>query len=284
MNQEKIALITDSTCDLSLDELSELNIHLLPLKVVYQDRQYQDRVEIQPEEVYATIDEEAPGTSTPSPGEALALFEKLRDEGFSHAISMHISGGLSGTADAVRTVSKQFQSMKIEVIDSKGLSMALGFQVMEASRALREGLSFEEIVKRVHDVRSRMNVFFVVKTLDYLRRGGRIGYVQATLGGILDMKPIIGINEEGKYFTVAKVRGRKKSIAKVAELVAEYGRNKAINLAVVHGGAEEEGRGLLEQIKGMKDVKIKETFFGQIGPVLVVHTGPGLIGVAFYEA
>ncbi|MDP3050654.1 MAG: DegV family protein, partial [Eubacteriales bacterium] len=244
MNQEKIALITDSTCDLSLDELSELNIHLLPLKVVYQDRQYQDRVEIQPEEVYATIDEEAPGTSTPSPGEALALFEKLRDEGFSHAISMHISGGLSGTADAVRTVSKQFQSMKIEVIDSKGLSMALGFQVMEASRALREGLRFEEIVKRVHDVRSRMNVFFVVKTLDYLRRGGRIGYVQATLGGILDMKPIIGINEEGKYFTVAKVRGRKKSIAKVAELVAEYGRNKAINLAVVHGGAEEEGRGL----------------------------------------
>ncbi|RJX22136.1 MAG: DegV family protein, partial [Desulforudis sp.] len=244
MNQEKIALVTDSTCDLSLDELAELNFHLLPLKVVYQDRQYADRVEIQPDEVYATIDEEAPGTSTPSPGEALALFQRLRDEGFTHAISLHLSGGLSGTVDVVRMVSKQIQSMKIEVIDSKGLSMALGYQVMEASRALREGLQFEEIVKHIYGVRGRMKVFFVVKTLEYLRRGGRIGYVQATVGGILDMKPIISINEEGKYFTVAKVRGRKKSIARMAELVAEYGRNKVINLAVVHGGAEEECRGL----------------------------------------
>ncbi len=284
LSEEKIAVVTDSTCDLSPEQLSELGIHLLPLKVVYQDREYADRIEIQPDEVYATLDEETPGTSTPSPGEALALFEKLRGQGYTHAIALHISGGLSSTPEVVRMVSRQISSMRIEVVDSKGLSMALGFQVIEAARAVREGLRFEEIVKRVYEVRDRMKVFFVVKTLEYLRRGGRIGYVQATLGEILNMKPIISINEEGKYYTVAKVRGWKKSLSRIAELVAEHGRNKVLNLAAMHGNAEEECRSLLERLKQMAELKIREAAFGQIGPVMVVHTGPGLVGVAFYEA
>lgn len=284
MPQEKIAVITDSTSDLSMEQLTALGIHLLPLKVVYRDREYADRVEIQPHEVYATLDEECPGTSTPSPGEVLALLERLRDEGYTHAVAVHISGGLSSTVDVVRMVGRQMQSIRVEAIDSKALSMGLGFLALEAARAVREGRSFDDVVRRVYAVRDRMKVFFVVKTLEYLRRGGRIGYVEATLGEILNVKPVIGINEEGKYYTVAKVRGRKKSLAYLAKMVLEHGRGKRINLAVMHGGAEEECRGLLDDLTRMKELEINETALGQLGPVMVVHTGPGLVGVVVYEA
>lgn len=283
MPEEKIALITDSTCDLPDKILQDLNAWMLPLKIIYKDRLYNDREEIQPQEVYDKIQGEIPTTSMPTPEETRNLLERLSADGFTHAISIHISSGLSGTYESVKMVARQFNKMKVEVIDSKALSLALGFLVQEAGKCIQNGLHFDNVVSRVKEVQKKVKVFFVVKTLEYLKKGGRIGYVEGTLGQILDIKPIISINEEGKYYGVHKVRGRKKSISKLLDILKEQTFGKKINLAVAHGDAKEEAESMLNKIMSMKEVNINEAMFTQLSPVMVVHTGPGLIGLTFYE-
>lgn len=278
--QRRIAIVTDSTSDLSEELLRENNIRLLPLKVVYNDRQYIDRVEIQPQEVYENFDKEIPKTSMPSPGETAALYRSLAEEGYTDVLSVHISSGLSGTYQMARAVAQQLKDViNIEVIDSKALSWGLGFLAVEAANMVKSGVSFDELVDKINTMQRNIKVFFVVKTLEYLRKGGRIGYVAGTIGEMLNVKPIVSINEEGKYFTYEKVRGRKRSLDRLVEIVQSYAEGKKIKAALVHGGALEEAKGVLEKLK---HPNIDVTAFGQIGPVLVVHTGPGLLGIAFY--
>jgi DegV family protein with EDD domain len=126
----------------------------------------------------------------------------------------------------------------------------------------------------------KVNAFYVVETLDYLRKGGRIGLVAGMLGELLNLKPIIGVNAEGVYYTHAKVRGRHKSIERLMELVVEGVSNKPFNLAVMHGGAQAVGEKMVTKLGKMPN--LKELIFSDISPVLGVHTGPGLLGVCFY--
>lgn len=283
MPAEKIALITDSTCDLPRNILESLNARVLPLKIIYPGRVYSDGVDIEPREVYDRMPGQVPTTSMPSPEEARALLEKLHDENFTHAVAIHISSGLSGTYETVKMVAKQFEKIKVEVIDSKALSLALGFLVQEAGRGIQNGLHFDKVVERVRRLQSRMKVFFVVKTLEYLKKGGRIGYVEGTVGQLLDIKPVISINGEGKYYSYCKVRGRKKSINKLLDIIRESAAGKMINLAVAHGNAGEEAESLLQRITKLSELQIREVLFGQLSPVMGVHAGPGLIGVAWHQ-
>lgn len=277
----KVAIVTDSTCDISKEEFKKYGINLLPLKVVYNDRQYMDRVEIEPQEVYDSMKNETPKTSMPSPGEAVNLFEKLAKEGFTDVIAIHISSGLSGTYQMVKTVARQMKNIiNIEVIDSKALSLGLGFLVLEARRQIEEGIDFEEVVKRLRGLQKKVKVFFVVKTLEYLRKGGRIGYVAGTIGEMLNVKPIISINEEGKYYTYDKVRGRKRSLNKLVEIVREYAEGKKLKLAVMHADALEEAKSVAKKLQ-LPNLDLVGV--GEISPAMVVHAGPGLVGVAFYE-
>lgn len=280
----KIAIITDSTCDLDRELAERINIHVLPLKVVFPDgTEYQDGVDITPQEIYARMPAEIPGTSMPGPGEIRALLAKLQEEGYRQVIAIHISSGLSGTLDVVRMVAREFPELEVEVIDSKALSLALGFLVLKAARLRDLGAKFREIVEELHRTRERIKVFFTVKTLEYLKKGGRIGLVSGSLGEILDVKPIISINEDGKYYTYGKVRGRSKSLAKLKEIFREKTKNKTINLAVAHSDALEEARALYQELLEGAGCKIKESWFGQIGPAMGVHAGPGLVGIAYEE-
>lgn len=181
----------------------------------------------------------------------------------------------------LRVVSSEFENMIFEVVDSKALSLGLGIPVIEAAKEREQSNDFAKVVERAKSVISGTRAYFVVKTLEYLKKGGRIGKVEGTIGDILQIKPIISINEDGIYYTYKKVRGRAKSIKELRELVAEKAKDKLIKVAVVHGNAMEEAKELLEEIKSLKNVR--ETFFGQISPVLVVHTGPGLVGVITTE-
>lgn len=283
MQAEKIALITDSTCDLSMEFLKEHNIKFLPLKVLFGEEEFIDRVNVEPSYVCERMAHELPKTSMPSLGEAMAVFEELEKDGFTHVIAIHISSGLSGTYEIVLNASKQFPSVISKVIDSKCLSVALGILVREAAFMIREGRSYEYIVDEIKGMQSRTKVFFVVKTLEYLIKGGRIGTVEGTLGKILNVKPIISINDEGIYYTYAKVRGRKKSLDKIVEVFNELNRGKRVKLGVAHSASEEEARAVLDAILNNSGVEIKESFFAEMGPGMVVHTGPGLVGVAFCE-
>ncbi len=277
----KIAIITDSTSDITKEIAKEHDIKILSLNVVYSDGQYRDRLEITPEEIYERFDEEIPTTSLPTPGDVMDLFRSLEEDGYTHVIISTISTGLSGTMNMIRTVTEDFKNMVFEIIDSKSLSMGLGFPVIEGAKEIKRSNDFSEAVNKVKDTIKKTEVYFVVKTLEYLRKGGRIGRVEGTIGELLNIKPIISINEEGIYYTYKKVRGRNKSIQQIYDLVKERAKDKMINVAIAHGNAHEEANSLMDKIKELKNVK--DTFFTQISPVMVVHTGPGLIGVIISE-
>jgi len=273
----KIAIVTDSTSDLDPEMIQEFGIEVLPLHIVYQDREYLDRVNISPDEVYDNMDLEVPTTSLPSPAEISNLFGRLRDAQVTHVLAIHISSGLSGTYETVCQVAKEYKEMVIEVLDSKSLSMGLGFPVIEAARQLRHSTDFQGVIKAAKDVSQQTRIYFVLSTLEYLKRGGRIGYVSGTIGEFLNIKPIITVNAEGKYITFAKVRGREQSLKKLFDILSEGTQGDRYNVAIVHGGAEQEARKLWQ--KAHQLTNINELLFNQISPVMGVHTGPGLVGI-----
>ena len=280
---KKIAIVTDSTSDLRSEELEELGIESLPLKVIYDNKQFQDRVDIQPAEVYEKLEEEIPTTSMPSPKEIKETYSKLKDKGYTHIISIHISKGLSATYNNCKMVAEQMEDLTIEVIDSKMLSKGLGRLVLYAQKLVDKGEdNFEEIIEKIEEKKDKIEVFFVVKTLKYLKEGGRIGKVAGTIAQLLNIKPIISIDDDGEYFTFDKIRGRSRSLEKMFSIIKDkLKKDKNYLLDVVNAAAEEEAKNLKNKFENLNS--IKEVFFGEISPVMIVHTGPGLIGVVLTE-
>ena len=281
---EKIALITDSSCDLPQSMVEKYNINVLPLHVIFKDKEYRDGVDINSQELYEKLPLEIPKTSMPSIGETVELLEKLKDEGYTHALAILISKGLSGTYSMVDSLKERAKEIGITliVIDSRALSLGLGFMVTKAAQLLEKGLTVKEVVDQMLELKDKARVFFVVKTLEYLRKGGRIGLVEGTIGDILDIKPIVSINEDGIYYTVDKVRGRNKSLTRIMDIAVEAIGNQKVNLAIVHGAAEEEAKMIFNKIKGR--VKTEELIVTGTVPAMGVHTGPGLIGITFCPA
>ncbi len=275
--QTKIAIVTDSACDLEPEIIKEYDIEVVPLHILYKDREYRDRVDINPQEVYDSLAKEIPKTSLPSPAEIHDVFQRLRDEKFTHVLALHLSSGLSGTYQAVSSIAQDFKDMVIEVIDTKTLSMGLGLTVIETARARSKNMEFEQLVDTAKGVVEKIKAYYVLSTLEYLKKGGRIGYVAGTIGELLSLKPIISINDEGKYFTFAKVRGREQSLRKLKNIMLDHLKESLASIAIVHGGAESDARELEKVAR--EHPNAKEVFFGQISPALGVHTGPGLVGL-----
>ncbi|MFW5790418.1 MAG: DegV family protein [Bacillota bacterium] len=280
---EKIAIVTDSTSDLKKEDLDKYGIKSLPLKVIYKDRQYQDRVDITPAEVYERMEDEIPTTSMPSPQEIEDLYTELKEEGYTHIISIHISSGLSATYSNCRMVAEQMENINVEVIDSQMLSMGLGRLVLYAKDLVASAeLTFDEIIDKIEAKKDKIEIFFVVETLKYLKKGGRIGKVSGTIGELLNIKPIISIDDDGEYYTFTKVRGRKKSIKKMYSLIKDRLKDgKKYCLDIMNAAAPEEAQSLLDKFKDIPS--ITDIFIGEISPVMVVHAGPGLLGLTLTE-
>ncbi len=280
--EEKIAIMTDSTSDIPQHIIEQYNIQIVPLRILFGHEEYKDRLEISPDEVYARLPTEVPTTSLPAPGDVLAIFERLKAEGFTHVIAIHISSGLSGTAQMISNLADQVQGLVIRVIDSKNISMGLGYTVIEAARKLAQNANFEAVCNHAQTMLNRMKVFFVLETLEYLQRGGRIGRVAGTLGQILRIKPIITVNADGVYETYARVRGRRQSLDRLFETAKEHLAKPMHNLAVCHGAAKEEAQDLIKRIKELGN--LSELLTSHVSPVIGVHTGPGTLGLVLYEA
>lgn len=278
---EKIALVCDSMSDLPRNFAAQHGITVLPARIIYPDRDYADGIDIQPDEVYSRMPREIPTTSMPSLQDIRSAFETLINEGFSHCIALHISSKLSGTYEAVKMVADGIQNLHIQVIDTRTLSMGTGWMVMAAVRHIKAGLSFEAVLENLRALQDKIKVYYILETLDYLRRGGRIGKVAGMIGEFLHLKPVISVNAAGEYYTFCKAKGRRKSIEKLVEIVGAAVQERKINLAVVHGGALQEFELLVSRLKQFPN--IQEVTASQITPVLGVHTGPGLLGVCFYE-
>lgn len=278
---QKIAIMTDSMSDLPKEIIKNFDIRVIAARVVYPNREYSDRVDIEPEEVYARMPAEIPTTSLPSLEEITQTIKDIKQQGFTHLLAIHISSALSGTFEAVDLIARDIKGLNIKVIDSKTLSMGTGWIILDAARSIKNGLSFEKIEERIETLRANVQVFYILETLEYLRRGGRIGRVSAVLGEFLHLKPVISVDDEGKYFTFCKAKGRKKSIEKLVQIVETAARDREINLAVLHGGAQQECQKLMERLRKLPN--IKELMSSDISPALGVHTGPGLLGVSYQE-
>ena len=203
---QKIAIFTDSACDLTDAELKEYGIRFLPLQIIYKDNSYKDRVEISADEVYGNLEKEVPKTSLPTGTDIDALFLELKKEGYTHAIGVMISGGLSGTANSVKLMAEEHPEIETYIYDTKNLSISEGIMALKAAKMVKDGLSFEEIKEALPEEKKSVDTYYCLATLEYLIKGGRIGKVSGTIGQILNIKPIIYVNEEGVYVTLDKAR------------------------------------------------------------------------------
>ncbi|MVX65828.1 DegV family EDD domain-containing protein [Clostridium chromiireducens] len=276
---EKIALITDSASDISIEILEENNIKMLPFKILYSDGEFEDRIEISPEMMYKRLKTEIPKTSLPSIEKINNVFRGIVEEGYTHAIVITISAAFSGTYNAVRLVSENFPELETHVFDSKTLTMAEGAMVLETAELIKEGKSFNTIVNILPTLREKIDLFFTIDTLEYLQKGGRIGKVAGTVGELLNLKPIITVANDGTYRTAAKVRGSKQSVSKLTEIFKSYLEKGKYKAWILDGHGLDKVESLYESIKDLPNV-VECTITGTIGPALGVNTGPGLVGLA----
>ncbi|MGL4741441.1 MAG: DegV family protein [Sarcina sp.] len=279
---EKIAIITDSTCGVPEEYLEKYpNIEVMRLKIIYGEEEYTDGIDIKPGQVYARLaNKEIPTTSMPSVQDAVNLIEKLIEDGYTHVIGLFISSGLSGTMNSFRIATNQFEDkIKAFVFDSKMISLAVGFIVMESARLIDEGMSFDNICKEIPKMKERTTMYFSVDTLEYLIKGGRIGKVSGTIGQILNLKPIITMDDtDGKYTTAAKVRGSKKALSELVKLGIEALDKGKAKVAVMTGTMQEEATKMLDIFKAHKNTTL--AYNGLFTPVIGVHSGPRIIAFA----
>ena len=278
--QNKIQIVTDSTADLSADFIKKNNIIVIPLYVNFPERTYKDGVDIHPKEFYPMLEQSKnnlPKTSTPSINDFIDTYKPLIDQGF-EIISIHISSGLSSTASMAEAAARTLKG-KIQVFDSKSISSGIGLQVLSTVEMIKNNLSMDNIMDKLSEIRQRTEIFFSLDTLEYLEKGGRIGKVSALLGSLLKIKPIVRV-DNGTYVPLDKVRNQKQAIYKMAEhMLKTIGEELPKHIAIAHGAAEEAGAYLKKTVEEKLDMKVD--FFGETGPVIGVHTGPGVLGIAF---
>lgn len=278
---QKIAILTDSAADLTPELLKEYNIHSAPFRIIYSDKEFEDGVTITPQELFKSLDKEIPTTSLPSVEKIESILCDLEKEGYTHVIGIFISSQFSGTWNSVRLLVEDHPSLTTHVFDSKTLTMAEGAVALHAAKMVAEGKSFEEIVATLEDKRSRTETFFIIDTLEYLKRGGRIGKVAGTIAEFLNIKPLITIDPDGTFRTYAKIRGKKQAISKLKDIANEYLAKGNCNFWVMDGDNKIEGDHLFDALKDLDNVK--EIHRGIIGPALSLNTGPGLIGFIVEE-
>jgi DegV family protein with EDD domain len=279
----KLAIVTDSTASIPDDLIQNLHISIIPLHVIWGEEMYQDNVDIHQEEFYKRLplSKILPSTSQPSPKEFIELYKLIGQE-YDEILSVHISSKLSGTFDSAMQAKNYLSSMHIEVIDSLSTSMGLGFLALTAAREAQKGKNLDECKKIVESARERINVFFVLQTLEFLKKGGRIGGASALLGTALNLKPILML-DEGKIESYEKIRTKQKALLRLVEILHQKSEGKTpIHLALIQASAEQDAKFLLAEIKkGFRDQDISELFITGISPVIGTHAGPGAIGICF---
>lgn len=279
----KTAIVTDSACDLENSLLEKYHIKFVPLRLVYQGGEVRDRLEVSAEQVYDMLSREIPKTSLPLPEDVLRVYDELADEGYTDAVHISISSGLSGTYNMVRILASEYKRLNVRVVDSKTLSMQEGLIVLSCARLLEKTQDVEEIAAYAVALREKSLGMFVIRTLEFLRKGGRIGKVEGVVGSLLQIKPIIYVNDEGIYATLAKARGYKSAVDTMVGEVKRFLGGARAELSVVNGKAREEAEKLMERLRSELDVT-GETYIMSVSPVLAIHTGPGLLGIVANRA
>lgn len=276
----KIKIVTDSTVDLRDEVLHKYEIEVVPLSIHIDGQTYIDREDITPEEFMVKMKyaEELPKSSQPPTGVFLELYDRLIDEGY-EVISIHMTGGMSGTVQSAESAASMAKG-KVTVIDSRYISRALAFQVIEAAKMAQAGKTVEEIVASVENIRENTRLFVYVDTLENLIKGGRIGKGKAMIGSLLNIKPIASL-EGGVYSPVAKVRSHTQAAKYLAKEFAEDVKGKTIKgVGLVHAEGVELAHKIKQAIFELTGYEVKDIDYTT--PIVSTHTGPGAIGFMYY--
>jgi DegV family protein with EDD domain len=274
-------IVTDCAADLTKEEAEALDIQVAPLFIQFPEGEV-DSNNITPDDFYLRLKNMAPRiptTAQPSAGIFTNIYHKLVEIG-EEVISIHISSGLSGTIESARLGAAQFPGKFVDMVDSFTLSGGERFQVLAAALAAKAGHSKEVILDRLEKIRESTEVIYTLETLEYLRRGGRIGRVQALAGSLLGIKPIIHVEKsDGKYSTIGKERTIAKAMDAITNhIVKLYGTTNPLWVSVMHGQFAEQAEKLAVLVS--EKVNVGKLEILRISPVLGVHTGPGIVGLA----
>lgn len=277
--KEKIAILADSGSDIYLDD-KNVPLYTLPLRIIIDGVEYIDKKDITLNEVLDKLDSHKITTSLPSGEDILNTLNQIKKDGYTHVICIPISKGLSGTMNVIRNITESYEDLTIAIIDTKNISMASGYSSIQALELINEGKSFNEIVNKINEDLKLKKVFFTVDKLIYLKRGGRIGLVTATIADLLKIKPVISCNDDGVYYTVKKQRGYQRAVNQLIEFAADFiGDNDSYDITLLNSNSKLDLDLLTKQIKE-KLPNINNFNITKVTPALAIHIGSEALGIA----
>lgn len=275
----RVALVTDSTCDLPPSLVEARSITVVPLTVTLDGKDYRDGVDITADQFYAQLTgSSTTSTSQPSPALFAETYERLL-KNYDEVVSLHIAQRLSGTLASAQQAAAEVAKDRVHVVDSEVVSMALGLLCLVAANALGEEGEAAAAITEVERVRDALRAYFTVGTLEHLRRGGRIGRASEMLGSVLQIKPVLML-ADGEVAPLERVRTRERALARVVELVRGVDRGQGLCAIVAHAAAEDTAERVARELDGITDTLLVQP----LGPVVGAHAGPGTVGVACYPA
>jgi len=279
-----LAIITDSTCDIPDALIETYGIIVVSHYIIWGDEAFRDRVNLQPLAFYQRLETDPlkPTSSQASVVDFLDGINKAIDQGAREALILTVSSAMSGAFEMALTAAKK-APIPVSVIDSKGPTMSLGWQVLTAARARDEGASIDEIVNRVAQVRERLVQIVAMETLEYLQTGGRIGDAAKWVGSLLHVKPVVSINHQtGRVEPIGLVRTHKSLVNTLYhKFFNTLEMGKRLHIAVLHGNALEEAQALADRI--LEEFDPVELILNITGPVLGINTGPGALALCGYS-
>ncbi|MGY1844382.1 DegV family protein [Modestobacter sp. SYSU DS0875] len=274
-----VAVVTDSTAYLPAEVVAELGIEVVPLYVVLAGRSGCEGSDVTSTEVARALAVRGGHvtTSRPTPGDFVATYRRLLGGGADRVVSVHLSGELSGTWDAARVAAGQVGEHLVTVLDSRSAAMGNGFAVLAAARVAAAGGSAEQVAQAARETAAASRTFFVVDTLEHLRRGGRIGSAAAWLGTALAVKPVLHVTD-GRVVPLEKVRTSARAISRLVQRAAEVAGDRPVAAAVHHLAAPERADRLADQLR-VRLPGLRELHVSELGAAIGAHVGPGAVGV-----
>jgi DegV family protein with EDD domain len=274
-----VAVVTDSTAYLPAEVVDRYGIQVVPLYVVLAGRSGREGLDIGPDDVARALAVRGQhvSTSRPTPGDLIAAYRHCLDAGAERIVSVHLSAELSGTWDAARIAASQVGEHLVTVVDSRSAAMGLGFAVLAAARAAADGADAATVAAVARDTAVATRTFFVVDTLEYLRRGGRIGSAAAILGSALSVKPVLHVLD-GRVVLLEKVRTSARALARLVQRAVEAAGEGPVAVAVHHLAAAEKADRLAAELRERLP-QLRELHVSELGAAIGAHVGPGAVGV-----
>jgi DegV family protein with EDD domain len=269
-----IAIVTDSTANLPQTTVDYYDITVVPVQVIVSGRGFDEGVSISAQQVADEMRSAVPvTTSRPAPARFLEVYQSLAERGFTEIVSIHLSAELSGTYDAAVIAAEQ-SPIGVTVLDSRTISMGLGYAVIAGARSAKRGRTVQEVAAEVKSTATRTRVLFYVDSLEYLRRGGRIGSAERIIGQALAVKPILHV-AKGRVQPLEKVRTMSKALGRLEDLTVETAGSTPANIAVMHLDARKRAEDLAERVR--RRLPDADILIGEVGAVIGSHVGPGMV-------